>query len=146
MMEAAEDAEVNEEGEGTMFKKDITWQDREFDFADEQNITFDSSIIQKIQYSVKRYQQAPVDCCEVHFTFLDAEGNELAVLKSHDVPEDAVVQSYTSDMYKEDSETLQPSEMIIGAKINQDHKGANASVQFLIAQVDPAKRKTGMCS
>jgi len=48
---------------------------------------------------------------------LDAEGNEVAALKSHDVPEDAVVTSYTVSSI-EDSELLQSSEMIIGAKVN----------------------------
>lgn len=81
----------------------------------------------------------------MHFAFLDAEGNEVATLKSHDVPEDSAVQSYTVDSYKEDFEVMQSSEMIIGAKINQDYKGANTSIQFLIAEIDPAKRKKGMC-
>ena len=106
MMEPADEEMMEAKDDGFMFEKDITWQDREFNFTDESSITFDSAAVQKIQYSVKRYQQAPVDCCEVHFTFLDAEGNEVAVLKSHDVPEDAVVQDYTSDCYKEDFEVL----------------------------------------
>ena len=75
---------------------------------------------------------------------MDAEGNEVAALKSHDVPEDAVVTSYTVSSI-EDSELLQSSEFIIGAKINQDFKGANTSIQFLIAQRDPALRKKGLC-
>ena len=76
--------------------------------------------------------------------FLDAEGTEIGVLKSHDVAEDSVVTSYTVSS-SEESEILQSSEMIIGAKINQDHKGANTSIQFLIAQRDPALRKKGLC-
>jgi len=81
----------------------------------------------------------------VQLVFLDNEGEELGSLKSHDIPEDSVVQSYTSACYKEDVEVLLPSEIIIGAKINQDYKGANCSIQFLITELDPTKRKTGMC-
>lgn len=81
----------------------------------------------------------------MNLDFLGQEHEVIASLKSHDVPEDSVVQSYTSTYYKEDIEVLKESEMIIGAKINQDYKGANCSIQFLIAELDPAKRKKGMC-
>ena len=142
MMEAPE---ADSEGKGYLFKKDATWQNREFDFSEEQTVSFDSSTVSKIQYTVKRYQQGYVDCCETTITFLDAEGTEVATLKSHNVPEDSLLLQYDTSTYKEEVVALQPTEMIIGAKINQDQKGANCSIQFLVTQQNPAQRKKGVC-
>jgi len=132
----------SDSADGNKFKKDITWQDREFDFAGEKSITLDSAKVQKIHYTVKMYMKAPYDCCEVQISFLDKDGNELAVIKSHEVPIKSAVTSYTASSL-EDFEVLQQSEMIIGARVNQDQKGANTSIQFLIAQQDPSNRKKG---
>ena len=86
-----------------------------------------------------------IDSCQVQLTFLDQAGNELGVLKSHEVPDDSVVMNYTSSVFQSDTETLAPNEFIIGVKVQQDSKGANTSIQFLIADQDPNKRNRGRC-
>ena len=123
------------------YKKDITWQDRDFDFTGEQKVTFNSSVIKKIHYNVKRYKQGSIDCSEVQISFMVSNDMVVGSLKSHNVPKDAIINSYHTETYIEDSENLKDSEIIIGARVNQDYTGANCSIQFLIADKNgPASR------
>ena len=45
MMEPADEEMMEAKDDGFMFEKDITWQDREFNFTDESSITFDSAAV-----------------------------------------------------------------------------------------------------
>jgi len=127
-----------------MFSKNITWQDRPFDFGDEEAITLDTKLVHKIQYNAKRYRKGHVDCCEVRIAFLDSQGREITALESHDIPEDSVLHTYEKSIqFDQATEVLGDTEMIIGARIRQNHKGANAGIQFLISEKNPAKNKKG---
>lgn len=92
-----------------------------------------------------RYEEGIVDCCEVKITFFDAAGNSFGDLWSHNVPEDSVVSGYKKTSHKVETEVLSDTEMVVGVKINQDHQGANTSMQFMITESDPAKRVKGGC-
>lgn len=94
-MEAPEGAISEQETEtSAIFSKNITWQDRPFDFGDEEAVTLDTKLVHKIQYYAKRYRKGIIDCCEVRIAFLDSQGREITALESHDVPEDSVIHTY----------------------------------------------------
>ena len=104
------------------FEKDVTWQDREFDFTDEQKVAFDSGLVKTIKQTVQRYGKNNGDGCVVNFVFLDSQGNAIATMESHSIRKNppASQKSLKVAGVASNTETLLPSEIIVGVKVNQD--------------------------
>ena len=67
--------------------------------------------------------------------FLDGQGNSIAAMESHSIRKNppGSQKSLKVAGVASNTETLSASEMIVGVKVKQDLKGANSSLQFLIA-------------